>query len=88
MYVYRLVFWTDWGSTPSVQQASIDGSNKRVIIQGELKWPNALVIDEPSQKLFWADAGLDKIETSDLEVKPVANHSDEGLKERLIFYDG
>ena len=29
-------------------------------------WPNGLCIDAETQKIFWADAWLDKIETSDL----------------------
>ena len=64
------MYWTDWGATPKIERADLDnGRNRRVIVQGDLKWPNGLVIDEASQRLFWADAGLDKIETSDLSVK-------------------
>lgn len=67
------MYWTDWGTTPKIEQANLDGNNKRTIVQGQLKWPNGLVIDEASQRLFWADAGLDKIETSDLRVKSPFN---------------
>lgn len=63
------MYWTDWGSTPKITRANLDGSNPRPIVRGQLKWPNGLVIDAASQKLFWADAGLDKIEFSDLLVK-------------------
>lgn len=66
----RLMYWTDWGTIPKIQRANLDGSNQRTIVRGQLKWPNGLVIDAASQKLFWADAGLDKIETSNLLVKP------------------
>jgi len=65
----RLMYWTDWGVTPKIERASLDGSNRGTIVWGQLKWPNGLVIDKASQRLFWADAGLDKIETSDLLVK-------------------
>ena len=68
-YGSRLMYWTDWGTIPSIHKANLDGSNHGMIVQGELKWPNGLVIDAASQKLFWADAGLDKIETSNLLVK-------------------
>ena len=64
------MYWTDWGTIPEIQRANLDGSNQRTIVRGQLKWPNGLVIDAASQKLFWADAGLDKIETSNLLVKP------------------
>lgn len=63
------MYWTDWGTTPKIERSDLDGGSRRSIVQGDLKWPNGLVIDEASQKLFWADAGLDKIETSNLMVK-------------------
>ena len=47
----------------------MNGHGQTTIVSGDLSWPNGLVIDEASQTLFWADAGLDKIETSDLTVK-------------------
>lgn len=49
----------------------MNGHGQMTIVSGDLSWPNGLVIDEASQTLFWADAGLDKIETSDLTVKHI-----------------
>lgn len=63
------MYWTDWGKTAKIERASMDGTNRKTIITGELVWPNGLVIDEERKILYWADAKLDKIETSDLEVK-------------------
>ena len=63
------MYWTDWGTSPKIERANLDGGHRRIIVKGDLKWPNGLVIDEASQRLFWADASLGKIETSDLKVK-------------------
>ena len=63
------MYWTDWGTSPKIERANLDGGNRMIIVQGDLKLPNGLVIDGASQRLFWADAGLGKIETSDLNVK-------------------
>ena len=63
------MFWTDWGTVPKIERADMNGHGQTTIVSGDLSWPNGLVIDEASQTLFWADAGLDKIETSDLTVK-------------------
>ena len=63
------MFWTDWGIVPKIERSDLDGGSRRSIVQGDLQRPNGLVIDETSLKLFWADAGLDKIETSNLMVK-------------------
>lgn len=62
----RWMFWTDWGTVPKIERADMNGHGQTTIVSGDLSWPNGLVIDEASQTLFWADAGLDKIETSDL----------------------
>jgi len=63
------MYWTDWGTIPKIERSDLDGGNRQTIVQGDLKWPNGLVIDQVSLRLFWADAGLDKIETSNLMVK-------------------
>lgn len=72
----RLMYWTDWGTSPKIERASLDGHSKQTIVEGELKWPNGLFIDSASRRLYWADAAFDKIEISDLQVNRV----------NLLFY--
>ena len=60
------MYWTDWGANPKIEQAGMDGSARRVIVTKNLVWPNGLTIDQTTNRLFWADAKLDKIEVSDL----------------------
>jgi len=60
------MYWTDWGATSKIEQAEMDGSARRTIVTGNLVWPNGLTIDQATNRLFWADAKLDKIEVSDL----------------------
>ena len=69
------MYWTDWGDTPKIERSDLDGGSRRTIVQGDLKWPNGLVIDQDSLRLFWADVGLDKIETSNLLVKQFFQNS-------------
>ena len=61
-----MMYWTDWGSTPKIENAAMDGSSRRTIVTGNLAWPNGLTIDQTTNLLYWADAKLDKIEVSDL----------------------
>ena len=69
-----MMYWTDWGTTPKIARGRLDNNyNVDTIVTGQLKWPNGLVIDAASQKLFWADAGMDKIEYSNLDVRLRAN---------------
>ena len=60
------MYWTDWGANPKIEQAEMDGSARQAIVTGNMAWPNGLTIDQATNRLFWADAKLDKIESSDL----------------------
>ncbi|WAR04037.1 LRP4-like protein [Mya arenaria] len=61
------VYWTDWGYRPRIERAYMDGSNRRIIHNSGLGFPNGLSIDYVSERLYWADGKLDKIETSTLD---------------------
>lgn len=47
-----------------IERASMDGLARRVIHNTGLGWPNALTLDYETQVLYWADANLDRIESS------------------------
>lgn len=63
-FLYRKMYWTDWGQPAKIEQASMDGSSRTVLHNTGLGWPNGLTIDYTTQTLYWVDAQLDKIETS------------------------
>lgn len=42
---------------------------RKAIISKKLHWPNGLTIDRPESRLYWNDAKLGNIESSDLEGK-------------------
>ena len=61
------MYFTDWGAVGRIEKASMDGTNRTVIHNTSLVWPNALTLDIPTQTLYWADASLDKIEKSNVD---------------------
>ena len=61
-----MMYWTDWGANPKIEKAAMDGSSRQTIVTGNITLPNGLTIDYSTNRLFWADAKLDKIEVSDL----------------------
>lgn len=65
--VTRLIFWTDWGDDPKIERASMDGTRRIIIVKTSVRWPNAMTIDYPSRRLYWADAKLRKISSCDYE---------------------
>lgn len=45
----------------------MDGRNRSVIHNTGLVWPNGLTLDFQNQVLYWADASLDVIESSNVD---------------------
>ena len=62
-----MMYWSDWGNAARIEKASMDGANRTVLHDTYLKWPNAITLDIPTQTLFWADARLDKVESSNVD---------------------
>jgi hypothetical protein len=60
------MYWSDWGNVPKIEVAGMDGSYRQTIVKSGLGWPNSLALDYEGKQLFWADAQLNRIETSDL----------------------
>lgn len=67
VHFFRTIYWTDWGSQPRIERAFMDGTERRIIADTSLFWPNGLTIDYPGRKLYWADAKHHVIESSDLD---------------------
>ncbi|XP_073246768.1 low-density lipoprotein receptor-related protein 6-like [Porites lutea] len=61
------MFWTDWGKHPKIERAELDGSHRITLVKTSVVWPNGITIDFHEQKLYWADAKLDKIEIMNLD---------------------
>lgn len=61
-----MMYWTDWDASPKIEKAAMDGSARQTIVTRNITWPNGLTIDQATNRLFWVDAKLDKIEVSDL----------------------
>ena len=60
------MYWTDWGKVPKIERAALDGSDRTVLVNTSLGWPNGIAIDYETRMIYWGDAKTDKIEASDL----------------------
>ena len=56
------MFWSDWGQNPRIEHSGLDGSGRITLVTKDLFWPNALTIDYPTKRLYFADARMDFIE--------------------------
>lgn len=58
---FSYLWWTDWGKEPKIEKAYLDGSNRQIVIDRDIGWPNGIVVDS-DEKIFWCDAKLNRIE--------------------------
>ncbi|KAF2354259.1 Low-density lipoprotein (LDL) receptor class A repeat [Trinorchestia longiramus] len=62
-----LLFFSEWGQTPNINLAHLDGSNVTPLPGLVVKWPNGLAIDLDRDLLYWCDAVLDWIQYANLD---------------------
>ncbi|CAB1328475.1 unnamed protein product, partial [Coregonus sp. 'balchen'] len=60
------MYWTDWGTNAKIERATLGGNFRTEIVNSSLVWPNGLTLDYEEQRLYWADASLQKIERCSL----------------------
>ena len=63
------MFWTDWGSPPKIERASLAGLNRTVLVDlssSNQNWPNAIFVDYTEDRIYWIDASIDTIDSTDL----------------------
>ncbi|KAG8200378.1 hypothetical protein JTE90_028559 [Oedothorax gibbosus] len=62
------IYWTNWNTgNPCIQRAFLSGFDLQSIIETNIRMPNALALDHATQKLYWSDARLDKVERCNLD---------------------
>ncbi|XP_042878926.1 low-density lipoprotein receptor-related protein 6-like [Penaeus japonicus] len=61
-----LLFFVNMVSPPVIEQAHLDGLQRRKVISEDLGYPSALAVDIRENLLFWADSKKKYIETSNL----------------------
>ncbi|XP_071951355.1 uncharacterized protein [Antedon mediterranea] len=61
--VNGVIYWTDWGNEPKIERANMDGTNRTVLVNSGLVWPNGLELDFQSNRLYWCDGKMSKIES-------------------------
>lgn len=65
LYPYKgLMFWSDWGETPKIESAHMDGSQRKILMSNKtsfIYWPNGLTIDYETNMLYWIDGRLNLV---------------------------
>ena len=67
-FFIRSLYWTEWShDVARIQKASMDGNGISLLFQNDLQRPYAVSLDFTNQILYWADAGLDRIESANVD---------------------
>lgn len=61
------MYWCDWSFNPHIAVAGMDGKNISIFVSENLKAPQSLTIDYPTNRLYWVDIKLKLIETIRLD---------------------
>ena len=67
LFTNRYMYWTDWGKNAKIERANMDGTNRKVLVDTDLGWPNGISVDYDERRLYWGDAETDKIEFCNLD---------------------
>ncbi|XP_043484789.1 low-density lipoprotein receptor-related protein 2 [Leptopilina heterotoma] len=59
----RWLFWTDWGENPRIERIGMDGTERSIIINTKIYWPNGLALDIANKRVYFADSKLDFIDS-------------------------
>ncbi|XP_045666824.1 low-density lipoprotein receptor-like [Ursus americanus] len=62
-----LMYWSEIGGEPQIEQAGMDGSSRKVLISQGLGWPTSIALDRLSWKIFWSDDKFHCIGSANLD---------------------
>lgn len=57
----RLLFWSTLND--GILSSSMDGTEKRALVEYGVEWPTGLAMDYPNRRVYWADQRKGTIET-------------------------
>ncbi|XP_026831951.1 very low-density lipoprotein receptor isoform X2 [Drosophila erecta] len=61
------MYWSDWGASPRIERAGMDGSHRTAIITYDVKWPNGITLDLVQKRLYWVDGKLNTISSANYD---------------------
>lgn len=75
----RYVIWINRGTTPTIERASLEGSDRHTLHSTGLIQPSGITMDYSAQKIYWTDGSSGIIESS---------YYDGSRRQRLITLAG
>ena len=60
------MFWSDWGSIPKIERATLAGEKRYTLVKSGLNRPLGLVMDFKQDRLYWVNSGVGGVESVDM----------------------
>lgn len=57
----RYLYWADYGQTPKIERALLDGTNRTILVSSGIITPRGLALDWRTGYVYWVDDSLDMI---------------------------
>lgn len=61
------MYWSKIGGEPQIEQAGMDGSGRKTLVNQGLGRPTSLALDQLSWKIFWSDEKFHCIGSANLD---------------------
>ncbi|XP_056591842.1 low-density lipoprotein receptor-related protein 1B isoform X1 [Triplophysa dalaica] len=62
-----MMFWSEIGVRSQIERSSMDGSERKVVINHGLSWPISITVDILTDRLYWTDEKLKYIGSATLD---------------------
>ncbi|XP_046584857.1 low-density lipoprotein receptor-related protein 4-like [Haliotis rubra] len=63
----KLLIWTDWAVFAKIERCNFDGTDRKILVNTDIQWPNGITLDDQSETLYWCDAGEHRIDSVKLD---------------------
>lgn len=65
---HRYLFWTEWGHYPRIERSRLDGTERVVLVNVSISWPNGISVDYQ----VWTHPGADEGDNPSSEPFPIS----------------
>ncbi|XP_040181351.1 low-density lipoprotein receptor-related protein 1-like isoform X2 [Rana temporaria] len=62
-----LMYWSEIGTESQIEQAGMDGSQRKILVNTQLGWPTGLALDLLSWRIYWSDEKFHAIGSANLD---------------------
>ena len=56
------IYWSDWGDQPRIERSFMDGTEREILVDSDIGWPNEIALDLQQRTVYWCDARRKQIE--------------------------